>query len=61
MKKYSVPFYYVVSIDVDADSPQDAKEIASEMSFNVYVDNDLEISFLELGDVYEYEENHADT
>lgn len=56
MKKYSVPFYYVVSVDVEADSIEEAREKASNLPFIVSVSHDLEITFSDSGDVYQYDE-----
>jgi hypothetical protein len=69
MKKYSVPFNFIVWVDVEAEDTAEAREKASDVPFRVVSqwygdtpqDQDLEVEFNDVGDVYEYEENHADT
>ena len=54
MNKYSVPFYYVVFVDVEAESVEQAREKAAEIPFEVSVSNGFTAEFSDSGDVYEY-------
>jgi hypothetical protein len=64
MKKYSVPFYFVVWVDVEAEDSADAREKASDVPFRVDSvwygkepqNIDLNVEFNDIGDVYEYED-----
>ena len=64
MKKYSVPLYFVVWVDVEAEDTAEAREKASDVPFRVEAvwcgserqDIDLNVEFYDVGDVYDYED-----
>ncbi len=64
MKKYSVPFYYDVWVDVEAENEIDAYELASDIPIivsakKVETGEQIEIEFSYSGDTYEYKEQEA--
>jgi len=59
MPKYSVPFYFVVHVDVEADNISEARDAASSVPFTVSVSDGFSIEFSDSGDVYEYDHEEA--
>jgi len=49
MPKYSVPHYYVVWVDVEADTVEDARDKASEVPYSVSVSHGLSVEFNDSG------------
>ena len=59
MPKYSVPFYFVVHVDVEAESEQDARDAASSVPFTVSVSDGFSIEFEDSGEVHEYSQEEV--
>lgn len=64
MKKYSVPFNFVVWVDVEAEDTAEAREKAADVPFRVdsvwygkeKQDISLDVEFNDIGEVWEYED-----
>ncbi len=64
MRKYSVPFYYVVWVDAEAQDEQEAYDLASAVPIvvsaqKVETGERVEVDFSYAGDTYEYKEEEA--